>query len=150
MVGWEVERVEVELFGLDLGPFGQLPTHRDKGVGDVFGQDCDRVTGADGLTCRRQRHVDALGDQDRGVAFGAQQLEARVVAALRLSTDHVHAFSCVGSIGLRQRSERLACQREWRAVAQVLRLGARKGVEVLRQIEGVFGRADQFGQRFLR
>ena len=51
---------------------------------------------------------------------------------------------------LAERTARLPGQREWCAVAQVLRLGARKGVEVPRQIEGVFSRADQFGQRFLR
>ena len=49
MVGREVERVEVELLGLDLGSLGQLPPHRDEDVGDVVGQDRDGVPGADRL-----------------------------------------------------------------------------------------------------
>jgi hypothetical protein len=32
----------------------------------------------------------------------------------------------------------------------MLRLGARKGVEVASQTEGMLGRADHLGQRFLR
>ena len=139
MVGREVERVEVELLGLDLGSLGQLPAHRDEGVGDVLGEDRDRVPRADRLTGRRQRHVDALGDQHRGVALGPQHLQSLVVAALRLGADDVDPLARVGSIGLRQRSQRLPCQRERRAVAQVLGLGARQGVEVAGQIEGMLG-----------
>ena len=75
MIGREVQRVEVELLGLDLGAFGQLPAHRDERVGDMLGQDRDRVPGADRLTGRRQRDVDALGDEHGGVALGAQRGE---------------------------------------------------------------------------
>ena len=70
VVRWEVQRVEVELFGLHLGALGQLPAHRHKGVGDVLGQDGDRVAGADRLSGGGQGDVDRLGDQDRGVALG--------------------------------------------------------------------------------
>ena len=79
MVGREVQRVEVELFGLDLGPLGQLPAHRDEGVGDVLGQDRDRVPGAEGLARRRQGDIDAFGDQHRRIALGAQRGQALVV-----------------------------------------------------------------------
>lgn len=80
----EVERIEVELFGLDLRPFGELPAHRDEGVGDVLGEDRDGVARTDRLTRRRQRDVDAFGDQDRRVSFGAQCGEALVIAVLDL------------------------------------------------------------------
>ena len=102
MVGREVQRVEVELLGLDLGPLGQLPPHRDEGVGDVLGQHGDRVAGADRLTCRRQRHVDALGDEHCGVALGPQRAEALVVAALRLRAGDVHPPPGVRPVRLRQ------------------------------------------------
>ena len=80
----EVQCVEVELLGLHLGSFGQFPAHRDERVGDVLGQDRDRVARADRLPGRRQRDVDALGDQDGGVTFGAQRRQPLVVGALGL------------------------------------------------------------------
>jgi hypothetical protein len=49
----EVQRVEVELLGLDLGSLGEFPAHRDEGVGHVLGQNRDRVAGADRLPGRR-------------------------------------------------------------------------------------------------
>jgi hypothetical protein len=54
MVGREVQRVEVELLGLDLGSLCELPAHRDERVGDVLGQDGDRMPGADRLASRRE------------------------------------------------------------------------------------------------
>ena len=150
MVRREVQRVEVELLGLDLGPLGQLPAHRDEGVGDVLGQDGDRVAGADRLTRRRQRHVDALGHQHGGVALGPQRGEPLVVAPLRLGARDVDPLARVGTVGLGQRAERLAGQRDRRTVAEVLGLGAGQRVEVAGQIERMPGRADDLGQRFLR
>ncbi len=102
VVGRKVQCVEVELLGLDLGSLGELPAHRDECVGDMLGQDRDRVAGADGLTGRRQRHVDALGDQHFSVAFGAQYREPLVVGLLRRGARHVDSLACVGTIGLRQ------------------------------------------------
>ncbi len=46
MVGQEVQGVEVEVLGLDLGAFGDLPAHRDEDIGDLVGDDRDRVAGA--------------------------------------------------------------------------------------------------------
>ncbi len=102
------------------------------------------------LPRRRQRHVDALGDEHRGVSLGTQRREPLVVAALRLAARDVDPPPGVGAISLRQRSQRLAGQRDRRAVAQVLGLGPGQRVEVARQVEGVAGRADRFGQRFVR
>ena len=75
-------------------------------------------------------------------------VESLVVAALRLGTDDVDPPARVGAVGLRQRPQRLARQRDRRAVAEVLGLGARQRVEVGGQVEGVPGRADRLGQRF--
>lgn len=111
MVRREVESVEVELLGLDLGPLGELPAHRHERVRDVLGQDRDRVTGADGLPGRRQCHVDALGDQHGGVALGAQHRKPLVIGLLRLGARDVDPLARVGSIGLRQGPQRLARQR---------------------------------------
>ncbi len=80
VIGREVQGVEVELLGLDLGSLGQFPPHRDEGVGDVLGQDRDRVACAGRLAGRGQRHVDALGDQHRRVPLGAQRRQSFVVA----------------------------------------------------------------------
>ena len=37
VVGVEVQRVEVEPLGLELGPLGDLPAHADEDVGDPLG-----------------------------------------------------------------------------------------------------------------
>ena len=150
VVGREVQRVEVELLGLDLGPLGQLPAHRDEGVGDVLGQDGDRMPGADRLPGRRQGDVDALGDEHRGVALGPQRGQPLVVAALRLGARDVDPLARVRAVGLGQRTQRLAGQRDRRAVAEMLGLGAGQRVQVGGQVEGMPGRADGFGQRFVR
>ena len=126
----EVQRVEVELLGLDLGTLGQFPAHRDEGVGDVLGQDRDRVPGADRLPGRRQRHVDAFGDQDRRVPLGTQHRQPLVVRALDVGPDDVDPVACVGAVGLGQRPEGLARQRDRRPVAEVLGLGAGQLVQV--------------------
>ena len=143
MVGREVQRVEVELLGLDLGPLGQFPAHRDERVGDVLGQDRDRVPRTGRLAGRRQRHVDALGDQHRRVALGAQHRQPFVVGALGLGAGDVDPLAGVGAVGLGQGAQRLARQRDRRPVAEVLGLGAGQRVEVGRRVEGVPGRADR-------
>jgi hypothetical protein len=148
VIGREVQRVEVELLGLDLGSLRQLPAHRDERVADVLGQDRDRMPGADRLAGRRQRDVDALGDQHGGVALGPQGGQALVVGALRLGARDVDPPACVRAVGLGQRTQRLAGQRDRRAVAEMLGLRAGQFVQIGGQVEGMLGRADGFGQRF--
>ena len=82
------------------------------------------------LPGRRQRHVDALGDQHRGVALGPQHLEPLVVGALRLGARDVDQAARVGAVGLGQRPERLPGQRDRRPVAEVFGLGPGQRVEV--------------------
>ena len=149
MVGREVQGVEVELLGLDLGALGQFPAHRHEGVGDVLGQDGDRVPRPGGLAGRRQRHVDALGHQDGGVALGAQHRQPLVEEPLRLAARDVDALAGVGAVVLGQCGERLAGQRQRRAVAEVLCLGPGEIVEAAGQVERAPGRTDRFGQRLL-
>ena len=79
----EVQRIEVELLALHLRPLGQLPAHRDEGVGDVLGQDGDRVARTERLAGRRQGDVDGLGHQNGRVALGAQRRQPLVVVGLR-------------------------------------------------------------------
>ena len=66
MVGDEVERVEVQPLGLELGTLGHLPAHGDEDVLHQVHQGGDRMHRADGLGLDRQRHVDPLLDQDAG------------------------------------------------------------------------------------
>jgi hypothetical protein len=55
MVGAQVERVEVEPLGLDLGPLGDLPAHRDEDVADPLGDQLEGVTGAEPAAATRVR-----------------------------------------------------------------------------------------------
>lgn len=110
VVGWKVQRVEIELLGLDLRSLDQFPAHRDEGVGDVFAQEGDRVARAGWLPGRRQGHVDALGHQSRRVALGAQRGQPLVVAVLGVGAGGVDAPTGVGALGFGQRGQRLASQ----------------------------------------
>ena len=103
-----------------------------------------------GLAGRGQGDVDGLGHQHRRVAFGAQYRQTLVVAALGVAAGDVDQLAGLGAVLLGQAGQRLAGQRQRRAVTEVLGLGAGQGVQVGGQLEGVPGRADGLGQRFLR
>ena len=136
MVGGEIERIEVELLGLDFGPLGQFPSHRDERVGDVLGQDRDRMARAGRLPSRGQRHVDALGDQHRRIALGAQRLQTFVVAALDIAARGIHQPAGVSAVGLGHGGQRLSRQRHRRAIAEMFGLGTSQRVEISRGREG--------------
>ena len=150
VVGREVERIEVELLGLDFRPLGQFPPHRYEGVGDVLGQNRDRMPRAGRLAGRRQGHVDALGDQDGGIPLSAQRRQPFVVTALNIAAGAVHKTTGVRTIRLGQRGQRLARQRQRRAITKVLGLGTCQCVEVGRGCEGLPGCVDRCGQRLQR
>ena len=68
VVGGDVEGVEVEPLGLDLGSLGDLPAHRDEDVADALLQRRERVAGTGRTSVPRQRDVDGLVDEHPGVA----------------------------------------------------------------------------------
>ena len=73
VVGREVQGVEVEPLGLDLGALGDLVAHGDEDVGDAAPPSV--VSGCRaprGRAVLGQRDVDGLLDQDPRVALGLQ------------------------------------------------------------------------------
>ena len=78
----EVERVEVEPLGLDLGALGDLPAHRDEDVLDALHEGGERVARARGTAVVGQRDVDGLLDQHARVAL---VLELDLAALERLA-----------------------------------------------------------------
>ena len=73
VVGVEVQRVEVEPLGLDLGALGDLPAHADEQVGDALAAAARSDAGApSGRAAGRQRDVDGLLGEDALVALGLE------------------------------------------------------------------------------
>lgn len=107
------------------------------------------MTGADRLAGRGQSDVDALGDQDLGITLGPQRGQAVLVAALGLAAGDVDALAGIGALGFGQYSQRLARQRYRGPVAEVFGLDLRELVQRRGLVEGMPGRADRPGQRFL-
>jgi hypothetical protein len=115
----------------------------------MLGQDRDRVPRPDRMAGGGQRHIDAFGHQDGRIALGTQHGKAVVEAGLGVGARDVDPLARLGALRLRQRTERLARERDRRSVAEVLGLGFRKLVEVRRVVEGTLGCADRFGQRYV-
>ena len=118
VVRGDVERVEVEPLGLDLGTLGDLVAHRDEDVGEQLLDGRQRVPGADGAAAGRQRDVDGLGDQDPGVALVLQCDWRAASAASTCSRASSDALAGVGLGGRRQRADLAVGQGERRAVAR--------------------------------
>jgi len=76
VVGIEVERVEVEPLGLDLGTLGHFPAHRDEQAAHLLGQRGQRMPRAERRAAGGERDIDGLGEQDPLVAFGLKLLLA--------------------------------------------------------------------------
>src|ERR1700744_3023044 len=150
VVGGEIQRVQVELLGFAFGPLGKFPSHRDERVGDVLGQDRDRMARAGRLPRRGQSHVDTLGDQQRGVALGGEPRQSFVVAALDIAARRVHPLAGISPLGLGHGAQRLSRQRHRRAVAEVLGLGTSQRVKIRRGRERLPGCIDRGGQRLRR
>ncbi len=104
----------------------------------------------DRLPSGRQGDVDALGDQHRRVAFGAQLRQPVVEGLLRLCPGDVDPLTSVGTFSLRQGTQGLPCQCDRRAVAEVFGLGSGECVQVDGSVERRTGRIDSVGQSFFR
>ena len=134
VVGTEVEGVEVEPLGLDLGSLGDLPAHRHEDVGDVLGDGGQRVPGTDRFDVPRQRDVDPLGREQvfllGGLDLGGSGREGGVDGAAGL------ADALAGLLaGLRrQRADLPVRQGQRRPVAGVVEPG------LLERVDRVGGR----------
>jgi hypothetical protein len=127
----EVQRVEVEPLGLDLGAFGDLEAHGDEDVGHPFLDHGERVAGASRRAVPRQGDVDGLLDQHTLVAL---LLEDGLTGAERLgdlSAGPSHALAGLGPGVGRQRADLSVGQRQRRLVAGVRQAGPLQLVEVL-------------------
>ena len=127
----EVERVEVQPLGLDLGALGDLPAHRDEHVADQLLEGGQRVPGALRGAVPRQRDVDGLLDQHPrlvlGLELGLPGRRAPASTAPRACAD-AHAGVLAGL--RRQRADLPVRQRQRRAVAGVLGADPLERVEV--------------------
>ena len=129
----EVQRVEVEPLGLDLGAFGHLPPHRHENVGDAISDQRQWVLGAAWLAVPRQRHVDGFLDQDAGVAVSLEHLSARLDRGSNGAAGGSDALARLGSRGWRQSADLTVGESERRAVAVVGHLHRVQQVEVGRR-----------------
>ena len=130
MVGQEVQCIEVEVLGLDLGSFGDLPAHPDEHVGNLIGDHRDRVPRSRRTTRTGQGDIDGLGDQDGRVAFGGQHRQSFLVGALDLAAGDVDSFARFGLLLFGQRAELAAGQSDRRLVPHVFGLGDRERGQV--------------------
>src|SRR6266545_1785410 len=72
VIGRDVQRVEVEEFGLDLRPVLNLVAYRDEDVFDLLPQQRDRMKVAPPYAASGQRHVNALFGQLFGFSLGGE------------------------------------------------------------------------------
>ena len=138
VVGQEVQRVEVEVLCLDLRSVGDLPAHADEDVGDLLGQDRDRVLGPTLTAGGRHGDVDALGGENLGVALLLQGVLGRGECLLDPAAGLVDQASCVLALILRQRAEVTACRGHRGVVAEVATPEFSQLVQVPRLVECLF------------
>ena len=117
----EVEGVEVEPFGLDLGTLGDLPAHRDEDVGDVLRQRRDGVAGAD-AAATSHGSVTSTASVTSARSSSAASTSAVLAASAWLIAPAGLADSLAGLLAcLRRQCADLAVgQRQRRAVTDVI------------------------------
>ncbi len=132
----DVQGVEVEPLGLDLGPLGDLVAHGHEDVLDALRQRGERVPGAGRYAVVGQRDVHGLLDQHAGVPLG---LQLRLAGGEAL----VHGSACLADalaglrLGVRGQSADLAVGEGQRGgAAGVGDLGLLERVEGVRGGEG--------------
>ena len=104
------------------------------------------MPGADRTARRGQRHIDAFGHQDGGIALGAQHRQPIVEALLRLGARDIDPLARVGALGLGQCAQGLAGQRDRGTVTEVVGLRPGQRIEVGgggERLPGRGNRADQ-------
>jgi hypothetical protein len=143
VVAADVERVEVQPLGLELGALGDLVAHPDEDVGDPVGQRGQRVPGAAGQPVPRQRDVDPLLGQHPGVALGLQRGLAGLVGLGDRDPGGVDPLAGVGAGGRRQGAELAAGQQHRRAVPEVGRADGGQLLEVAGAGERPLGLGDR-------
>ncbi len=119
VVGQEVQGVEVEPLGLDLGTVGDLPAHPDEDVADPLDQRGERVPRPGRVPVDRQRDVDRLLDEHPGVALGLQHLVPGRERLPHRAPGLPHARAGLGPRRRRQRADLAVGQGQGAAVAVV-------------------------------
>ena len=135
VVGSEVQRVEVQPLGFDLGAFGDLPAVADEVVGDALLDELQRMAGTASAARRGQGDVDRLGDEHLGVALLFERGQACVVSLLHLSAGLADELSGSCLLGLVERADLPVRQRQRRFVAHVGQAGGLELIEVRGGIE---------------
>ena len=120
----EVERVEVEPLGLDLGPLGDLPAQADEDVGDPLAA-AAAAGGARpaGGAATGSGDVDRLLDQHPGVALGLELGLARGEGLGDPAAGLADPLARLGLGGRRQRADLAVGEGERAAVARRARAG---------------------------
>jgi hypothetical protein len=150
VVGADVERVEVQPLGLELGAFGDLVAHPDEDVGDPVGEAGQRVPRAAGRAVPGQRDVDPLLGQHPGVPLLLQDGEPRGVG---LGDGHPGRVDPLPGVRARrggQRAELAAGQQHRGAVTEVRRPDGGQRLQVGGSGEGVDRGADGGVERLRR
>ena len=130
MVGGDVQGVEVEPLGLDLGALGDLVAHRDEHVLDTLHERGQRVPGSSRATIRGKRDVDRLLHEHALVTLGGQDDLAVLEGLLDRRTGHAHALARLGLRRRGQRTDLTVGQGQRRAVAGMLEADGLQGVEI--------------------
>ena len=112
MVRTDVEGVEGQPFGLDLGSFGDLPAHADEDVLDPLGDQADRGSGTEPLVRARDGQVEGLLDEDPLSAFGLQLGLAGLEGLRHLSAGLADALAGLGLGARRERSDLAVGERQ--------------------------------------
>ena len=105
VVRLEVQGIEVEPLRLDLGPFGDFPTHADKDVGDAVLQRGQRVACAGPAPARRRRDVHGLFDEDPRVVLGFELGRAVRERLVDASPRGAHEFAGGGLLVFGERAD---------------------------------------------
>ena len=144
MVRTEVQRIEVEPFGLHLRAVRNLPSHAHEEVLDVLHELGQRMAGTKRLAANRQRHVDGFSGQLGSLLGRLHAGLLRAIGTAEIGTQLAHDLAGFLLLVLRQRADRLAGPRHRGICTRVLRFD---GFQFLHR-GGLLYRGDAFGDVF--